>query len=103
MPARADCVRTVLTIYSLATFALLWTLFGVALLVNRGWLDQLWEWLRGLPSIVDANLSDQIMTRAEGNRRDSRLLQGTEERARTMRLMRRYTRKPSVRVGLAYR
>ena len=42
-----------LTIYSLVTFALLWTLFGVTLLVNRGWLDQLWEWLRGLPSIVE--------------------------------------------------
>ena len=48
-------------------------------------------------------VSDQIMTRAQGNRRDSRALQGTTVRARAMRLMRRYAGKPSARVGLAYR
>ena len=48
-------------------------------------------------------LSDQIMTRAQGNQRDSRVLQGTRVRARVACLTKRYAGKQSARSGLAYR
>ena len=41
-------IRVMLTIYSCVCFTLLWVGFAVALVVDRGWLDQLWSWLRGL-------------------------------------------------------
>jgi len=33
-------------------FALLWAAFVLALVASRGSLDQTWEWIRGLPLIV---------------------------------------------------
>ena len=35
-----------------AAFALLWVVFGVALVWSQGSLDQAWETIRGLPLIV---------------------------------------------------
>ena len=46
-------IRVVLTIYSCVCFTLLWVGFAVALVVDRGWLDQLWSWLRGLPAALE--------------------------------------------------
>jgi hypothetical protein len=39
----------VLSTYALAIFAVLWVGFAVALVVNREWLDLLWNWVRALP------------------------------------------------------
>jgi hypothetical protein len=34
-------------------FALLWVAFGVALIWSQGTLDEAWQWIRGLPLIVE--------------------------------------------------
>lgn len=34
-------------------FALLWVGFALALVVNRDWLDLLWQWLRLLPTAAE--------------------------------------------------
>jgi hypothetical protein len=39
---------------ALLIFALLWAAFGVALVRDRSRLDDAWQWLRGLPWIVQA-------------------------------------------------
>jgi hypothetical protein len=44
-------VSRALSTYALVIFAVLWVGFGVALVVNREWLDLLWNWVRALPLV----------------------------------------------------
>ncbi|HSF81800.1 MAG TPA: hypothetical protein VLA49_11230 [Anaerolineales bacterium] len=46
-------VSRVLSTYAIAIFALLWIGFAVALVVNREWLDLLWNWARALPPVAE--------------------------------------------------
>ena len=45
-------VPRVLSTYAFVIFAMLWVGFAVALVVNREWLDLLWNWVQTLPSVV---------------------------------------------------
>jgi hypothetical protein len=44
-------VPRAMSIYANAVFVLLWVGFVVALIVNREWLDVLWDWTEALPSV----------------------------------------------------
>jgi hypothetical protein len=46
-------VPRVLSIYAIVIFAMLWVGFAIALVVNREWLDLLWNWVRALPSVAE--------------------------------------------------
>ena len=46
-------VPRVLSTYAIVIFAMLWVGFASALVVNREWLDLLWNWVRALPSVVE--------------------------------------------------
>jgi hypothetical protein len=46
-------VPRVLGTYAIVIFAMLWVGFAVALVVNREWLDLLWNWVRALPSLAE--------------------------------------------------
>ncbi len=46
-------VPRVLSTYAIVTFAILWVGFTIALVVNREWLDLLWNWVRALPSVAE--------------------------------------------------
>ena len=46
-------VPRVLTTYALVIFAMLWVGFAIALVVDREWLDLLWNWVRALPIVVE--------------------------------------------------
>ena len=46
-------VPRVLSTYASVIFALLWVGFAVALVVNREWLDLLWNWVRALPIVAE--------------------------------------------------
>jgi len=46
-------VPRVLSTYAIVIFAMLWVGFAIALVVNREWLDLLWNWVRALPSVVE--------------------------------------------------
>jgi hypothetical protein len=39
--------------YAILIFAILWVGFVSALLVNPGWLDSLWTWVRELPTVAE--------------------------------------------------
>ena len=43
----------IMNIYSIVIFLILWIGFAVALAVNPEWLDLLWNWVRGLPLLVE--------------------------------------------------
>ncbi len=43
----------VLSTYAVVIFALLWVGFAVALVVDREWLDLLWNWVRALPIVAE--------------------------------------------------
>lgn len=45
----SDVVTRVLSTYAIVIFAMLWIGFIVALIVNREWLDLVWNWARALP------------------------------------------------------
>jgi hypothetical protein len=45
-------VPRVLSTYAIVIFALLWVGFIAALVVNREWLDLLWNWVGALPSVA---------------------------------------------------
>ena len=49
----SDAATRVLSIYAIVIFAILWVGFAVALVVNPEWLDLLWDWVRGLPLVVE--------------------------------------------------
>ena len=44
-------VPRVMSIYANVIFVVLWVAFVTALIVNRGWLDVLWNRVQALPSI----------------------------------------------------
>ena len=44
-----DLVTKTLTIYANVIFVVLWVGFAIALIVNREWLDLLWNWAQALP------------------------------------------------------
>ncbi len=46
-------VPRVLGTYAIVIFAILWVGFAIALVVNREWLDLLWNWVRALPSVAE--------------------------------------------------
>ena len=46
-------VPRVLSTYATVIFAVLWVGFAIALVVNREWLDLLWNWVRALPSVAE--------------------------------------------------
>jgi hypothetical protein len=43
----------ILGTYAIVIFAILWIGFAVALVVNREWLDLLWNWVRALPLVAE--------------------------------------------------
>ena len=46
-------VPRVLGTYAIVIFATLWVGFAIALVVNREWLDLLWNWVRALPAVAE--------------------------------------------------
>ena len=46
-------VPRVLGTYAIVIFAILWVGFAIALVVNREWLDLLWNWVRALPTVAE--------------------------------------------------
>jgi len=46
-------VPRVLSTYAITIFAILWIGFVIALVVNREWLDLLWNWVQALPTVVE--------------------------------------------------
>ena len=46
-------VPRVLSTYAIVIFAILWIGFATALVVNREWLDLLWNWVRALPAVAE--------------------------------------------------
>jgi hypothetical protein len=46
-------VPRVLSTYAIVIFLVLWVGFAIALIVNREWLDLIWNWVRALPSVVE--------------------------------------------------
>jgi hypothetical protein len=45
-------VPRVMSTYAIVIFAMLWIGFAVALVVNREWLDLLWNWVQALPIVL---------------------------------------------------
>ncbi|OQY18997.1 MAG: hypothetical protein DRJ03_28815 [Chloroflexi bacterium] len=45
-------VPRVLGTYAIVIFATLWVGFAIALVVNREWLDLLWNWVQALPLVA---------------------------------------------------
>jgi len=46
-------VPRVLSTYAIVIFAMLWVGLAIALVVNREWLDLLWNWVQALPSVAE--------------------------------------------------
>ena len=46
-------VPRVLSTYAIVIFAMLWVGFAIALVMNREWLDLLWNWVQALPSVAE--------------------------------------------------
>jgi hypothetical protein len=49
-------VPRVLSTYAIVIMAMLWVGFVIALIVNLEWLGLLWDWVRGLPSVVEVGI-----------------------------------------------
>ena len=47
-----DVVTRILSTYTVVIFAMWWSGFIVALVVNLEWLDLVWYWVRGLPLVA---------------------------------------------------
>jgi hypothetical protein len=45
-------VPRVLSTYALVIFIMLWVGFVLALIVNPGWLDSIWDWAQSLPILL---------------------------------------------------
>ncbi len=45
-------VPRVMSTYAIVIFAMLWVGFAVALVVNREWLDLVWNWVQALPIVL---------------------------------------------------
>jgi len=48
----SDVVTRVLSTYVVVIFAMWWSGFIVAMVVNLEWLDLVWYWVRGLPLVA---------------------------------------------------
>jgi len=46
-----DIISKSMTIYANIIFIVLWGGLVIALVVNRGWLDEFWNWVQALPSV----------------------------------------------------
>jgi hypothetical protein len=46
-------IPRLLSTYAIVIFTMLWVGFAVALVVNREWLDMLWNSVRALPSVTE--------------------------------------------------
>jgi hypothetical protein len=46
-----DIISRAMTIYANLIFVVLWVGFVIALVVNREWLDEIWNWAQALPSV----------------------------------------------------
>jgi len=46
-------VPRVLSTYAIVIFTMLWVGFAIALVVNREWLNLLWNWVQALPSVSE--------------------------------------------------
>ena len=46
-------VPRVLSTYAIVIFAVLWVGFAIALVVNREWMDLLWNWVQALPTVAE--------------------------------------------------
>jgi hypothetical protein len=46
-----DIISKSMTIYANIIFIVLWGGLVIALLVNRAWLDEFWNWVQALPSV----------------------------------------------------
>ncbi len=46
-------VPRVLSTYAIVIFVVLWVGFAIALVANREWLDLLWKWVQGLPTVLE--------------------------------------------------
>ena len=46
-------VPRVLSTYAIVIFAMLWVGFTIALVVDREWLDLIWNWVGALPTVVE--------------------------------------------------
>ena len=42
-----------LSTYAVLIFAIFWVGFAIALIMNREWLDLLWNWVRALPTMAE--------------------------------------------------
>ena len=49
----SETVPQAISIYAIVIFVVLWVGFAIALVVNREWLDLLWNWVRALPSVAE--------------------------------------------------
>jgi len=47
-------VPRVLSTYAIVIFAMMWVGFAIAIVVNREWLNLLWNWVRALPSVAES-------------------------------------------------
>ncbi|MGB2897380.1 MAG: hypothetical protein WBB65_14605 [Anaerolineales bacterium] len=47
----SDFFSRTMSIYANLIFVVLWVGFAIALVVNKEWLDELWNWARALPSV----------------------------------------------------
>jgi hypothetical protein len=45
-------VPRVMSTYAVLIFVILWIGFAVALIVNREWMDLLWNWVQAMPIVV---------------------------------------------------
>ncbi len=52
LPFSSDVVRRLISTYAIVVFALLWIGFLIALVVNWGWLDLVWNWVNALPLVT---------------------------------------------------
>ena len=43
----------VLSTYAIVIFGILWVGFAITLVVDREWLDLIWDWVRALPLVVE--------------------------------------------------
>ena len=46
-------VPRVMSTYAMVIFVILWVGFAVALVVNPEWLEQVWDWVQALPTLVE--------------------------------------------------
>ena len=46
-------VPRILSTHAIVIFLVLWVGFAIALIVNREWLDLIWNWVRALPFVVE--------------------------------------------------